>query len=62
MPTHPATVLPDFVDDPHGLVDSFLYGVSLSRIAYEVPDAGQLFVMPSGTEPPDDSSMTGSAA
>lgn len=39
-------------DDPHGLVDSFLYGVSLSRIAYEVPDAGQLFVMPSGTEPP----------
>lgn len=39
-------------EDPHGLVDSFLYGVSLSRIAYEVPDAGQLFVMPSGTEPP----------
>ncbi|HEX8942769.1 MAG TPA: hypothetical protein VF785_06485, partial [Gemmatimonadaceae bacterium] len=39
-------------DDPHGLVDSFLYGVSLSRIAYPVPDAGQLFVMPSGTEPP----------
>jgi len=40
-------------DDPHGLVDSFLYGVSISRIAYQVPDAGQLFVMPSGTEPPD---------
>jgi hypothetical protein len=40
-------------EDPHGLVDSFLYGVSLSRIAYAVPDAGQLFVMPSGTEPPD---------
>lgn len=40
-------------DDPHGLVDSFLYGVSLSRIAYEVKGAGQLFVMPSGTEPPD---------
>jgi len=39
-------------DDPHGLVDTFLYGVSISRIAYEVPDAGQLFVMPSGTEPP----------
>jgi hypothetical protein len=39
-------------DDPHGLVDSFLYGVSLSRIAYEVPEAGQLYVMPSGTEPP----------
>ncbi|HEY4307055.1 MAG TPA: hypothetical protein VGM82_21465 [Gemmatimonadaceae bacterium] len=40
-------------DDPHGIVDSFLYGVSLSRIAYAVPDSGQLFVMPSGTEPPD---------
>jgi hypothetical protein len=40
-------------DDPHGLVDSFLYGVSLSRIAHPVPDSGQLYVMPSGTEPPD---------
>jgi MinD-like ATPase involved in chromosome partitioning or flagellar assembly len=40
-------------NDPHGLVDSFLYGVSLSKIAYEVPGAGQLFVMPSGTEPPE---------
>ncbi len=39
-------------EDPHGLVDCFLYGVSMSRIAYEVPGAGQLFVMPSGTEPP----------
>ena len=39
-------------DDPHGIVDSFLYGVSLTKIAHEVPDAGQLFVMPSGTEPP----------
>jgi hypothetical protein len=40
-------------DDPHGIVDSFLYGISLSRIAREVPGAGQLFVMPSGSEPPD---------
>jgi hypothetical protein len=40
-------------DDPHGIVDSFLYGVSLSRIAREVPGAGQLFVMQSGSEPPD---------
>jgi hypothetical protein len=40
-------------NDPHGLVDSFLYGVSLTKIAYEVPGAGQLFVMPSGTEPPE---------
>jgi hypothetical protein len=39
-------------DDPHGIVDSFLYGVSLTKIAQPVPDAGQLFVMPSGTEPP----------
>jgi hypothetical protein len=40
-------------DDPHGLVDSFLYGVSLNRIAHAVPGAGELFVMPTGTEPPD---------
>ena len=40
-------------DDPHGIVDSFLYGVSLNRIAYPVADAGALFVMPSGTEPID---------
>lgn len=40
-------------DDPHGIVDSFVYGVSLNRIAHPVPDAGELFVMPSGTEPPD---------
>jgi hypothetical protein len=40
-------------DDPHGIVDSFLYGVSLTKIACQVPGAGQLFVMPSGTEPPD---------
>jgi hypothetical protein len=40
-------------DDPHGLVDSFVYGVSFSRVAYQVPDAGELFVIPSGTEPLD---------
>ena len=40
-------------DDPHGIVDSFMYGVSLNRIAYPVEDAGELFVMPSGTEPID---------
>jgi hypothetical protein len=39
-------------EDPHGLVDSFTYGVSLSKIAHPVRDAGELFVMPSGTEPP----------
>ncbi len=36
-------------DDPHGLTDSFEYGVSLSKIAQQVPDAGELFVMPTGT-------------
>jgi hypothetical protein len=41
------------IDDLHGLVDSFLYGVSLSRITHEVRGAGQLFVMRSGTEAPD---------
>jgi septal ring-binding cell division protein DamX len=40
-------------DDPHGLVDSFLYGVSLNRIAHYVPTMGELFVLPSGSEPPD---------
>jgi hypothetical protein len=40
-------------DDPHGLVDSFLYGVSLTKIARQVPDSGELFVMPTGTSPVD---------
>ena len=40
-------------EDPHGIVDSFLYGVSLNRIAYPVEDAGELFVMPTGSEPID---------
>jgi hypothetical protein len=38
-------------DDPHGIVDSFLYGVSLNKIARPVDDTGMLFIMPSGTEP-----------
>lgn len=38
-------------EDPHGIVDSFLYGVSLNKIARQVDDSGMLFVMPSGTEP-----------
>ena len=40
-------------DDPHGLVDTFVYGVSINRIAHPVPEAGELFVLPSGTEPPE---------
>jgi len=38
-------------DDPHGIADSFLYGVSLNKIARQVDESGMLFVMPSGTEP-----------
>ncbi len=50
-----APVLQSLVEseDPHGLVDSFLYGVSLNKIAYPVADSGDLFVMPSGTGPID---------
>lgn len=40
-------------DDAHGLVDSFLFGVSLNRIAHQVPDAGELFILPTGTAPVD---------
>jgi hypothetical protein len=40
-------------DDVHGLVDSFLYGVSLNRVAYPVAGERELFVMPSGTSPID---------
>jgi hypothetical protein len=40
-------------DDPHGLLDSFAYGVSLTKIAQQVPDSGELFVMPTGTGPVD---------
>jgi hypothetical protein len=37
-------------DDPHGIADSFLYGVSLNKIARQVNEAGTVFLMPSGTE------------
>ncbi len=37
-------------DDPHGIADSFLYGVSLNKIAQPVNDSGNVFIMPSGTE------------
>jgi hypothetical protein len=37
-------------DDPHGIADSFRYGVSLNRIARPVDAVGNLFVLPSGTE------------
>ena len=37
-------------DDPHGISDSFNFGVSLNKIAYPVEGAGELFVMPSGSD------------
>lgn len=40
-------------EDVHGLVDSFMYGVSLNRVAYPVAGERELFVMPSGTSPID---------
>ena len=42
-----------FSNDPHGLADSFEFGVSLNKIAHAVPDSGELFVLPSGTTPID---------
>lgn len=38
-------------EDAHGITDSFLYGVSLNKIEYEVQGAANVFVMPSGTDP-----------
>ncbi len=37
-------------DDPHGISDSFLYGVSLNKIARPMRGADNVFLMPSGTE------------
>lgn len=38
-------------DDPHGIVDAFQYGISLNKVAYQIDQGGNLYVMPSGTEP-----------
>ena len=48
-------------DDPHGIVDSFLFGVSLNRVAHQVPDSGELFIIPSGTSPIDYEDIFGNA-
>lgn len=40
-------------DDPHGLSDSFEYGISLGKVTHEVHGAGQLAVIPSGLAPID---------
>jgi hypothetical protein len=37
--------------DLHGLSDSFTYGISLNRIGYPVTEDGNLYIMPSGSEP-----------
>ena len=37
-------------DDPHGVADCFLFGVSINRIAHPVEGARNLFVLPSGTQ------------
>jgi hypothetical protein len=44
-------------DDPHGIADSFEFGISLNRIAHAVPDSGELFVVPSGASPIDYETM-----
>lgn len=38
-------------DDPHGLGDTFAFGVSLNRVARQLDQEGRLFVVPAGTEP-----------
>lgn len=40
-------------EDPHGLVDSFVYGVSLNRVGLRVPGEGELYLLPTGTEAPN---------
>ena len=37
-------------EDAHGISDSFLYGVSLNKIAQPLEGSGNVFLMPSGTE------------
>ena len=37
-------------EDPHGVADCFLFGVSINRIAHPVAGAKNLFVLPSGTQ------------
>jgi SPOR domain len=48
-------------EEPHGITDSFLYGVSLNKIGYEVDGANNLYVMPSGTDPLIDEEIMRSA-
>jgi hypothetical protein len=47
-------------EDPHGVTDSFLYGVSLNKIGYDVEGVKNLYVMPTGTDPIVDEEIMGS--
>jgi hypothetical protein len=40
-------------ESPYGMMDSFLYGVSIAKIAHPVDPARNLFVLPSGVRPID---------
>jgi len=40
-------------DDAHGLVEAIAYGISLTRVTRPVSGSTRLFVIPSGSEPPD---------
>jgi len=44
-------------EDPHGITDSFLYGVSFNKIGYPVEGTENLNVMPSGTDPQIDEAI-----
>jgi hypothetical protein len=44
-------------EDPHGITDSFLYGVSFNKIGYPVEGTENLYVMPSGTDPQIDEAI-----
>ena len=47
-------------EDSPGITDSFLYGVSLNKIGYDVEGVDNLYVMPSGTDPLIDAEIMGS--
>jgi hypothetical protein len=48
-------------EDPHGISDAFLYGLSLNKIGYEVEGTTNLYIMPSGTDPTIDAEILRSA-
>lgn len=48
-------------DEPHGITDSFLYGVSLNKIGYPVAGEKNLYIMPTGTDPIVDEEIMGSS-